>query len=112
MENVLPLLLLLAVLACPLMMVGMGVGAWVLARAKGEKKPLSMGCMMGQCQHEEHAAAKEEPGLKEQVSQLQREVQTLRAQGGANSNGASATSRVETPTPAARDKLETGPSVN
>ena len=35
-------------LACPLMMVGMGVGAWLIARAKGEKKPLSMGCMMGQ----------------------------------------------------------------
>ena len=35
--------------ACPLMMVAMGVGAWVVARARGEKKELSMGCMGGQC---------------------------------------------------------------
>lgn len=97
MENVLPFLLPLALLACPLMMVGMGVGAWVIARAKGEKKPLSMGCMMGQCNHEEHAA-KEETGLKEQVSQLEREVQTLRAQVAPHGNGASASSPAGTPT--------------
>ncbi len=90
MASVLPFLLPLALLACPLMMVGMGVGAWLIARAKGEKKPLSMGCMMGQCNHEEHAA-NEEPGLKEQVARLESEVQTLRAQA-PNSNGASASS--------------------
>ena len=54
-------------------------GAWLIARARGEKKPLSMGCMMGQCEHQEHAST-EQTGLKEQVSQLEREVQTLRAQ--------------------------------
>ncbi len=97
MASVLPFLLPLALLACPLMMVGMGVGAWVIARAKGEKKPLSMGCMMGQCNHEEHASAAD-PALKEQVSRLEQEVQTLRAQAGGSTNGASADSPVETPT--------------
>jgi hypothetical protein len=95
MASVFPFLLPLALLACPLMMVGIGVGAWVIAKAKGEKKPLSMGCMMGQCNHDEHAASGE-AGLKEQVSQLKREVQTLRAQA-ANTKGASASSPAEMP---------------
>lgn len=82
MDNILPFLpLALILLACPLMMGAMGVGVWVFARARGEKKKLSMGCMMGQCEHEEHAA--KETGLAEQVSQLEREVQTLRTQVGA-----------------------------
>ncbi len=56
MENVLPVLpIALLALACPLMMVGMGIGAWIIARARGEKKQLSIGCMSGKCEHEEHA---------------------------------------------------------
>jgi hypothetical protein len=82
MDNILPFLpLALILLACPLMMGAMGVGVWILARARGEKKKLSMGCMMGQCEHEEHA--QQDAGLKEQVTHLEREVQTLRAQVGA-----------------------------
>lgn len=87
MESVLPFLLPLALLACPLVMVGIGVGAWVIARAKGEKKKLSMGCMMGQCEHEEHAST-EDTGLKEQVARLEREVATLRAQAPTADGGA------------------------
>ncbi len=91
----LPLVLL--VLACPLMMVGMGVGAWLIARAKGEKKPLSMGCMMGQCEHPEHVATAE-TGLKEQVARLNQEVETLRAQVKASNGGdASAHELLATP---------------
>ena len=71
--------LFLVVLACPLMMVGMGVGAWLIARAKGEKKPLSLGCMSGQCKHDEHTAT-DETGLKDQVTRLEREVEILRTQ--------------------------------
>ena len=82
-----PIALLL--LACPLMMVGMGAGAWLWARAKGEKKEFSMGCMGGQCSHEEHAAKPEEGSVKEEVARLQQEVQALRGQvaGGAGGNG-------------------------
>lgn len=79
MDNVLYLLLPLALLACPIIMGGMGVGVWLMARAKGEKKPLSMGCMMGQCEHEEHASTKE-PKLQEQVARLEQQVETLTAQ--------------------------------
>ena len=60
----------------------MGIGAWVIARAKGEKKPLSIGCMSGQCEHEEHQQRPmtEQTKLQEQVGRLQLEVETLRRQ--------------------------------
>lgn len=85
MGSVLPFLIPLALLACPLMMVGMGVGAWVFARARGEKKPLSMGCMGGHCEHEEHR--QNDPNLKEQVTQLEQQVHVLKAQLGTSGNG-------------------------
>lgn len=47
----------LLILACPLMMVGMGVGAWFVARLRGEKRSLSMGCMP----HGAHELAAPEP---------------------------------------------------
>src|SRR5438093_10222745 len=81
----------LLALACPLMMVGMGVGAWVVARAKGQKKPLSMGCMGGQCSHEEHApqAAEQTEGasLHREVARLEHEVAALKAREAARVNG-------------------------
>jgi hypothetical protein len=90
MDNFLPFLpffpIVLLALLCPLMMVGIPVAAWVVARARGEKKPLSMGCMSGQCEHEEHA--QQDAGLKEEVTRLQQEVQLLRAQLGPSGNGA------------------------
>ena len=80
MENILPFALLgLLVLACPLGMVAMGVGAWVIARARGQKKDLSMGCMP-MSGHGEQPAQSEESGLRGQVERLQQEVQALKSQ--------------------------------
>jgi len=79
----------LLVLACPLMMVSMGVVPWLISRARGEMKMLSIGCMGGQCDHQEHAAKPAEGSVKEEVARLQQEVQALRAQvaGGPGGNG-------------------------
>jgi len=80
MENILPFAALgLLALACPLMMVAMGVGAWVIARARGQTKDLSMGCMP-MSGHGEQPARSEESGLREQVERLQQEVQALKSQ--------------------------------
>ena len=71
----------LLLLACPLAMVAMGGIAWLVARARGEKRELSMGCMSGHGQS--HGAAGAEPegaALREEVSRLRREVEVLRAQ--------------------------------
>ncbi len=68
------------VLACPLMMVGMGVVAWMWARARGQKRDFSMGCMGGQCDHKEHTGLDDAARLDAQVSDLQREVEALRSQ--------------------------------
>ena len=46
----------LLVLACPLMMVGMGAGAWFVARLRGEKRELSLGCMPHHSTQEQHAS--------------------------------------------------------
>ena len=77
MYSILPLIAVAALaLACPLGMVGMGVAAWVIARARGQKKDLSVGCMPG---HGEQPAERGEDGaLKEQVDQ----IESLRAQAG------------------------------
>jgi len=74
-------------LACPLMMVGMGVVAWMWARARGQKKDFSMGCMGGQCDHKEHAGQNDAARLEAQVSDLQREVEALRRQGSGAATG-------------------------
>ena len=71
----------LLLLACPLAMVAMGGIAWLVARARSEKRELSMGCMSGHGQS--HGAASAEPegaALREEVSRLRREVEVLRAQ--------------------------------
>lgn len=47
MEALWPAIPAAVLLACPLMMVGMGVGAWFFARVRGEKRSLSVGCMPG-----------------------------------------------------------------
>lgn len=70
--------LVLLALACPLGMVGMGVGAWVIARARGQKKQLSVGCMPG---HGEQPSEQGKDGaLKEQVARLEREIEAMRTQ--------------------------------
>jgi len=82
MESILPVIAVAALaLACPLGMVGMGVAAWVIARARGQKKDLSVGCMPG---HSEQTGEQGEDGaLTEQVARLEQEVESLRAQAGA-----------------------------
>ena len=78
MDSILPVIAVAALaLACPLGMVGMGVAAWVIARARGQKKDLSVGCMPG---HDEHPAERGADGaLNEQVARLEREIESLRA---------------------------------
>lgn len=80
MESILPFAVVsLLVLACPLGMAAMGGVVWLVARAKGEKKDFSAGCM----QHGGHAqdsARTDETALKDQVTQLQAEVELLKAQ--------------------------------
>jgi hypothetical protein len=52
MSDILPFIpLALLVLACPLVMGALGVGAWLVARARGQKKQLSIGCMGHGRQH-------------------------------------------------------------
>jgi hypothetical protein len=82
MESVLPFIAVaLLVLACPLGMLAIGGIAWLVARARGERREVSMGCMSGHGQS--HGAAGAEPedaALREEVSRLRREVEDLRAQ--------------------------------
>jgi ribosomal protein L19E len=81
MEAIAAVAIVLLALACPLGMLAIGGIAWLVARARGEKKELSMGCMPGHGQS--HGAAGAEPGdaaLREEVSRLRREVADLRAQ--------------------------------
>lgn len=74
----------LILLACPLMMVGMGVAVWVWARVRGQKKEFSMCGMGSSCNHEDHrmesADAVPGPQLRDEVVRLQREVSALRSQ--------------------------------
>jgi len=79
MDSILPVIAVAALaLACPLGMVGMGVAAWVIARARGQKKELSVGCMPG---HGEQLAERGEDGpLKEQVARLEGEIEAMRTQ--------------------------------
>ncbi|TMC00366.1 MAG: hypothetical protein E6J42_01045 [Chloroflexi bacterium] len=53
--SILPYLLpVLVLLACPVGMAAIGMVAWAIARAKGEKRELSINCLSGQCRHKEH----------------------------------------------------------
>ncbi len=80
MDNVLPVIGIgLLVLACPLAMVAIGVVPWLIARARGQKKDLSMSCMPMTGHSEQVAPDAEQSQLKEEVARLQQEVQTLKA---------------------------------
>lgn len=75
----LPVALLL--LACPLIMAGMGVVVWIVARAKGEKKPLSMSCMSGHgSDATQSTSGVPDGGLQNRVIELEAEVSALSAQ--------------------------------
>lgn len=81
METLGVIAIVLLVLACPLGMLAIGGIAWLVARARGEKKSLSMGCMAGHGQsHGVAGAEPEDAALREEVSRLQREIDALRAQ--------------------------------
>ena len=81
MDSILPIIAVAALaLACPLGMLGMRLGAWVIARARGQKKDLSVGCMPGY--GEQPSEQGEDGALKEQVARLEREIESLRTQGG------------------------------
>ena len=47
MDNVVPIAATILCLACPLVMLGVGIGGWIIARARGHKRQLSLGCMPG-----------------------------------------------------------------
>jgi hypothetical protein len=91
--------LVLLALACPLGMAGMGVGAWVIARARGQKKKLSVGCMPGHGEQQQPTDQAAETDLKEELVRLQGEVGMLKAQLAANgtaaNNGLTAITRDE-----------------
>ena len=71
----------LLILACPLMMVVPGVGAWLWARARGQKRALSVGCMAGRGDERPATTPEEYSGqLEHEVAGLRREVQALRTQ--------------------------------
>jgi len=80
MDSILPVVAVVAlVLACPLAMAGMGVAAWLVARARGQKKDLSIGCMPG---HGEQPSENGEDGeQKERIARLEQELESLKTQG-------------------------------
>ena len=81
METLGVIAIVLLLLACPLGMLAIGGIAWLVARARGEKKDLSMGCMAGHGQsHGEAGAQPEDAALCQEVSRLRREVADLKAQ--------------------------------
>jgi hypothetical protein len=69
-------------------MVGIGVVTWLIARARGQKKDLSMGCMpmMHSEQRSSQPTGAGDSGLREEVARLQSEVQALKAQTDAAAN--------------------------
>ena len=72
----------LLALACPLMMVGMGAGAWLIARARGQKKDLSIGCMpmAGHSENVDATAHADGSTVSKEIARLRSEVQALKAQ--------------------------------
>ena len=81
------LLLILLVLACPLSMVVIGLGAWAITRLRGENRDHSVGYMGGRAEHQDRAAAENDAGLKDQVTELEREIASLRTKVDRSSGG-------------------------
>ena len=81
MESILPFIGVAALLlACPVGMAAIGGVAWLVARAQGKKKDLSMGCMGGHGEHPQAGELNEESTLREEVVRLQGEIEALKAQ--------------------------------
>lgn len=81
METIGSIALILLVLACPLGMIAIGGIAWLVARARGEKREFSAGCMQHGA-HEQTSAPTEESVLRDRITQLQAEVDSLKAERG------------------------------
>ena len=81
------LLLILLVLACPLSMVVIGLGAWAITRLHSEKRDPPVGYMGGRGEHQDAAAAENDAGLKDQVTELEREIASLRTRVDRSSGG-------------------------
>lgn len=56
MESILPFIGVAVFALCPLMMIGIPVGGWLIARARGQKASLGMGCHGGHGEHHAPAA--------------------------------------------------------
>jgi len=64
-------------------MAGMGLAAWLVARARGQKQNLSIRCMPG---HGEQPSENRENGdQKERIARLENEIESLKAQGAGRS---------------------------
>lgn len=99
METIAAIALILLVLACPLGMLAIGGVVWVVARARGQKADLSMGCMGGHGEHQQGTAQSGDSALRDQVTQLQAEVASLKAQPPRDESSADRGSAVARPTP-------------
>jgi len=81
------LLLILLVLACPLSMVVIALGALAITRLRGEKRDHSVGHTGGRGEHQDATAAENDAGLKDQVTELEREIASLRTRVDRSSGG-------------------------
>ena len=79
METLGAIAVVLLVLACPLGMLAIGGTVWLVGRVRGEKKAFSAGCMPMSGHGKQQASERNESALREEVSRLQREVESLKA---------------------------------
>lgn len=87
METLGAIALVLLVLACPLSMLAIGGAVWLVGRVRGEKKDFSAGCMPMSGHGNQQASQSDDTALREEVSRLQQEVESLKAQSATASGG-------------------------
>jgi hypothetical protein len=85
METLGAIAVVLLVLACPLSMLAIGGAVWLVGRVRGEKKDFSAGCMPMSGHGDKQASQSGDTALWEEVSRLQREVESFKAQSAATS---------------------------
>jgi 50S ribosomal subunit-associated GTPase HflX len=83
METLGAIAVVLLVLACPLGMLAIGGAVWLVGRVRGEKKDFSAGCMPMSGHGEKQASQSDDTALREEVSRLQGEVESLKTQANA-----------------------------
>ena len=79
METLGAIAVVLLVLACPLGMLAIGGTVWLVGRVRGQKKDFSAGCMHMSGHGDQASGDGEESELREQVTRLEREVESLRS---------------------------------